>query len=94
MHLAGVAWFLENLAQWRGEADYDSGYWATHLTELRDVFGEDSFTASEAIAKIQQGAVLETPPAWKTPGPRVTPGNWERHTAGSGPGGTALRIVR
>ena len=29
LHVAGVEGFLENLAQWRTEADFESGYWRT-----------------------------------------------------------------
>lgn len=62
LHVAGVEGFLENVGQWRDEADYDTADWTAHLEQLRAEFKDQAFTTVEAVVKIQTGAITETPP--------------------------------
>lgn len=59
---AGVPGFLENLGDWRAEADYDLSYWVQHVEQLLAQFGLKPFTVAEAVASILQGRISELPP--------------------------------
>jgi hypothetical protein len=60
LHLAGVSGFLTNTQEWRSESDYQSQYWATHLTWLATVFPEGTtFSSAQATAELNKRAGLE-----------------------------------
>lgn len=51
---AGVEGFLGSLVEWRSETDYETSYWAGHLTWLRDTFKGSDFTVADVVRAMKQ----------------------------------------
>lgn len=47
VELAGETDFLENIANWRSDSDFETSYWTAHLKWLHEVFAEEWFTCSQ-----------------------------------------------
>lgn len=48
---AGLPGFLDNLAAWRSDSDFNTQYWIVHLKWLVEQFGDRPFRAAEVKAK-------------------------------------------
>lgn len=48
---AGLPGFLDNLKVWRSESDFDTQYWLSHVTWLREHFGLEGFRTSDVKTK-------------------------------------------
>lgn len=62
LYVAGVPGFLANLARWRSEADFETGYWTDHLRDLSLHFKDEGFTIRDVVESIGQRRVTEMPP--------------------------------
>ena len=61
---AGVQGFLGSLVEWRSETDYETTWWADHLSWLHRQFGDTEFTVSDVVAKMRssRSGTVEHPP--------------------------------
>ncbi len=65
---AGMVDFLDNIKTWRSESDFDSQYWAGHLSWLRDQFGNRTFKTADVKGKaLTDPAGFQAPPKLDDP---------------------------
>lgn len=71
VELAGETDFLENIAQWRSDSDFETSFWASHIRWLKSVFGNGWFTCGEVRrAIINNPETAEAPPGMEDTSPR------------------------
>ena len=62
LYVAGVPGFLANLARWRSEAGFETGYWTDHLRDLSRHFGDNRFTVRDVTDAMTESHLTEMPP--------------------------------
>lgn len=80
---AGIIGFMDDTAEWLDFSDPDDEGWTEHLTRLREIFGDNSFTVKDVIDKMLQ-TDIKLPHYKHDPSksmPRVI-GNMYRHARG------------
>lgn len=74
-HVAGLPDFLDNVAKWRSDSDFDTYYWVAHLRWLHGTFGDADFLCGEVRAAILADPTnAEPPPGMEDTAPR----DWSR----------------